>query len=49
MKRVLVDSGSSMDIIFLEILKEMRCDMGNAKEKKAMNLVGFNGEPRLRL
>lgn len=43
-KRVLIDNGSLVDIIFLLNIRKVRYDMKNIKQKKAMNLVEFKIE-----
>lgn len=46
-KILLIDNGSSTDIIFFDNLKEMRYDVRKIKEEKPTNLDRFNGKPSI--
>ena len=47
-KRILVDNGSSANVIFLDVLKEMQAPEANII-KKTTTLIGFSGEQKTTL
>lgn len=43
-KNILVDNGSSVDLIFETNLQSIEWDLDNIQKVEIMNLVGFNGK-----